>query len=84
MLIYIILVILFVFIIYNVFSKKRTIEGYGYIKSFRRVPKNNCYENCKQYYDDCMIRYQYVDAWNCKSRFDNCISACNYSDFHKM
>lgn len=80
---YIILVIIFVVILWYFFFNKRK-ERYGNIKSFRRVPKNNCYDLCRQYYNDCMIRYQYIDAGNCQNRFNNCVGECNYSDFHKM
>lgn len=75
---FIFFVILFLFI----FTINK--ENYGALKVLKRVPKNNCYDNCKQYYTGCMARYQYVDASDCWRRFDNCINACNYSDFHKM
>lgn len=59
-------------------------ENYGPLKVLKKVPKNNCYEGCKQYYTGCMARYQHIDASDCWRRFDNCVNACNYSDFHRM
>lgn len=70
-------------IVWCFFGKSKK-ENYGPVKNLKRVPKNNCYEGCKQYYTGCMARYQYVDASDCWRRFDQCINACNYSDFHRM
>lgn len=67
-----------------IFRKKSKRENYGALKQFKRPPKNNCYENCRQYYNGCMARYQYIDSESCRGRFDRCVASCNYSDFHKQ
>lgn len=82
MILYIVGFVLFIFLLYFLLRKKK--EGYGAIKSFRRVPKNDCYNTCRQYYEGCMIRYQYLDSGDCRNRYDNCVGTCNYTDFHKM
>jgi hypothetical protein len=79
-----VIVVIFLVVINKSYNSKSNRENYGPVKQFKRPPKNNCYENCNQYYTGCMARYQYVDSGDCRGRFDRCIAACNYSDFHKQ
>jgi len=69
-------------------NREQNREGYGGpIKRIRRIPKEDCYAICGQYYNDCMApHYQgrYIDFGDCHRRRDNCISVCNYSDFHRL
>lgn len=69
-------------------AKNKSYENYGGpIKLLRRIPKNDCYNICGQYYTDCMAPYyqgRYIDAGDCQRRRDSCIAVCNYSDFQRL
>jgi len=85
LLLIILMVILLVLFIVYLWNKSHTRENFGGpVKNIRRIPKNDCYGICNQYYNNCMAQYQYNDAGECKRRLDGCISQCNYTDYHRM
>jgi ABC-type maltose transport system permease subunit len=77
--------IIFVVILIILFCKNNnSTEYYGQMKNIRRIPKNTCYNNCKQYYNQCMSQFQYIDAGSCSTRYWNCISTCENTDYHRV
>ena len=56
----------------------------GAIKRIHRIPKNTCYDICRQYYNRCMAEFQYVDAGDCARRYNNCLATCDYTNFHRL
>jgi hypothetical protein len=59
-----------------------SIENYGQMKNFRRIPKNECYNICSNNYGLCMNQFQHIDAGSCTNKYQSCMSVCNYTDYH--
>lgn len=82
--IYAYIIVLLLIAILLILNNKR-IEGYGGpVKRIRRIPKNDCYGICKQYYNDCMRMYSHIDSNFCLTKLNNCIKSCYYSDFQRL
>jgi len=79
----ILVIILLIFLLFR--RKNKKIENFGPVKTIRRIPKNDCYRLCGQYYMQCMgtVRGE-VDADGCAIRRRNCMAECNYSDYHRL
>ena len=84
--IFLLVIIVLIFVLW--FSIPSSRENYGgKIKRIRRIPKENCYRICGQYYEDCIAPHfqgRYIDFGDCQRRRDNCIAVCNYSDFQRL
>lgn len=78
-------ILLIILLIFLLFKRKNNIENFGPVKTIRRIPKNDCYRLCGQYYMQCMgtVRGE-IDADSCAIRRRNCIAECNYSDYHRL
>ena len=75
------------FVAYSWNMQNRCEKYGGPVKKLRRIPKEDCYAICGQYYNHCMAPYyqgRYIDAGACQRRRNNCIAVCNYSDFHRL
>ena len=79
----IIALIFFVILLFKECNNEKEYYG-GPIKNIRRIPRTTCYDNCSQYYKQCMAQFGNIDAGLCSNRYWNCISTCNYSDFHRL
>lgn len=60
-------------------------EGYGQLRSVKKIPFSNCADICNQYYRKCVQDDPDGDhsGW-CETRFgDACVSECYYSNYHR-
>ncbi len=79
---FILILIIILFIKHPITSNK---EPYGGpVKNIKRIPKNNCYNLCREYYIDCFRRFGHNDFGDCVNSYNNCISNCNYTSFHRV
>ena len=70
-------------VLFLIFRDKR--EGYGQMRSIKKIPFSDCARICNQYYRKCIEddpdRGQ--SGW-CEARFgDACRSECYYSNYHR-
>ncbi len=75
--VWIIAVVIIVFLILTCSSKK---EKFGPVKNIQRIPLNNCYTICDQYWDRCMREFSNVPGNWCNTRYHSCINICNHSN----
>lgn len=71
-----ILVILLLFL--YLCSGPDLIEGYGPVKSFKRLPQGDCKSKCDAMYQSCLLENP-LASYVCNSRYSGCLGMCNES-----
>ncbi|MDB4769327.1 hypothetical protein OAG24_00030 [bacterium] len=82
--IYPIIIIAIAILIFAFYINNRREYYGGIVKNIRRLPANDCRNNCLQYYKRCMYDRGGLDAGQCDNRYQNCLKTCYYTDFQRM
>ncbi len=75
------LVGLFLFFLVVLTSQER--ENYGPVKRVSKIPMTDCYENCKNWTENC-IQDRPGDEQQCKEMYVACQEGCYYTNYQRQ